>query len=60
MQTSRDILIQLERIITISHTSLTTAVALAAALTARGVPAPAGGQGWHPMQVKRVVEANRG
>jgi DNA invertase Pin-like site-specific DNA recombinase len=33
---------------------------LAAALTARGVPAPAGGQAWHPMQVKRVVEACRG
>ena len=33
---------------------------LAAALTARGVPAPAGGRAWHPMQVKRVVDANRG
>jgi DNA invertase Pin-like site-specific DNA recombinase len=32
---------------------------LAAALTARGVPAPAGGRAWHPMQVKRVVEACR-
>lgn len=30
---------------------------LAAALTARGVPAPAGGRAWHPMQVKRVVAA---
>ncbi len=32
---------------------------LAAALTARGVPAPAGGRAWHPMQVKRVVDADR-
>ena len=38
----------------------TTLRELAAALTARGVPAPAGGRAWHPMQVKRVVEANRG
>jgi DNA invertase Pin-like site-specific DNA recombinase len=33
---------------------------VAAALTARGVPAPAGGRAWHPMQVKRVVDACRG
>lgn len=33
---------------------------VAAALTARGVPAPAGGRSWHPMQVKRVVDACRG
>ncbi|GAA0574706.1 recombinase family protein [Craurococcus roseus] len=33
---------------------------LAAALTARGVPTPAGGRDWHPMQVKRVVDADRG
>jgi DNA invertase Pin-like site-specific DNA recombinase len=30
---------------------------LAAALTSRGVPAPAGGRAWHPMQVKRVIDA---
>jgi hypothetical protein len=23
------------------------------------VPAPAGGRAWHPMQVKRVVDADR-
>jgi len=33
---------------------------LAAALTARGVPTPAGRRAWHPMQVKRVVDADRG
>lgn len=33
---------------------------LAAALTSRGVPAPAGGRAWHPMQVKRVVDAING
>jgi hypothetical protein len=32
---------------------------VAAALTARGVPAPAGGRIWHPMQVKRVIAATR-
>ncbi len=32
---------------------------IAAALTARGVPAPAGGQTWYPTQVKRVIEACR-
>ncbi|RZA30036.1 MAG: hypothetical protein EOP02_02785 [Proteobacteria bacterium] len=35
----------------------TTLRELAAALTARGVPPPAGGRSWHPMQVKRVVDA---
>lgn len=30
---------------------------LAAALSARGVPAPAGGHIWHPQQVKRVLAA---
>ena len=29
---------------------------LAAALTARGIPAPAGGRIWHPMQIKRIVD----
>jgi DNA invertase Pin-like site-specific DNA recombinase len=38
----------------------TTLREVAAALTARGVPAPAGGRAWHPMQVKRVVDACRG
>ena len=38
----------------------TTLREVAAALTARGVPAPAGGHAWHPMQVKRVVDACRG
>ncbi|MGK7871127.1 recombinase family protein [Falsiroseomonas sp. E2-1-a20] len=38
----------------------TTLRALAAALTARGVPAPAGGHAWHPMQVKRIVDADGG
>ncbi|SDB73998.1 recombinase family protein [Belnapia rosea] len=33
---------------------------LAMALTARGVPAPAGGLAWHPMQVKRVIDTGRG
>jgi DNA invertase Pin-like site-specific DNA recombinase len=28
---------------------------LAAALTARGVPAPAGGHAWHPQQVRRLL-----
>jgi DNA invertase Pin-like site-specific DNA recombinase len=30
---------------------------LAAALTARGVPAPAGGHAWHPQQVRRLLAA---
>ncbi|MGG5890706.1 recombinase family protein [Falsiroseomonas sp. HC035] len=30
---------------------------IAAALTARGVPAPAGGRAWHPMQVKRILDS---
>ena len=30
---------------------------LAAALTARGVPTPAGGRAWHPQQVCRVLAA---
>jgi DNA invertase Pin-like site-specific DNA recombinase/predicted DNA-binding WGR domain protein len=30
---------------------------LAAALAARGVPAPAGGHAWHPQQVRRVLAA---
>ncbi len=38
----------------------TTLRELAAALTARGVPAPAGGRAWHPMQVKRVLDASGG
>ncbi|MFC3003849.1 recombinase family protein [Falsiroseomonas tokyonensis] len=37
----------------------TTLRELAAALTARGMPTPAGGHAWHPMQVKRVVDACR-
>jgi len=35
----------------------TTLRELAAALTARGVPAPAGGNAWHPQQVRRVLAA---
>jgi hypothetical protein len=30
---------------------------VAAALTVHGVPAPAGGRVWYPMQVKRLVGA---
>ncbi len=30
---------------------------LAAALSVRGVPAPAGGATWHPMQVRRIINA---
>jgi DNA invertase Pin-like site-specific DNA recombinase len=37
----------------------TTLREIAAALTARGVPTPAGGRIWHPMGVKRVVNACR-
>jgi DNA invertase Pin-like site-specific DNA recombinase len=37
----------------------TTLREVAAALTARGVLAPAGGRAWHPMQVKRVIDARR-
>lgn len=33
---------------------------LAAALTARGMPTPAGGNAWHPMQVKRIVDGSGG
>jgi hypothetical protein len=35
--------------------SATTLRDLAAALAARGVPAPAGGHAWRPEQVRRVL-----
>ncbi|WP_165943435.1 FAD-dependent monooxygenase [Roseicella aquatilis] len=46
--------------VTVLEARCTTLREVAAALTARGVPAPAGGRAWHPMQVKRVVDACRG